>query len=111
MEDKNSSISTALLALATFLSLLLFVGLFSARWEQLVESFWGSAFVLVLGTLVPLLCVLSIIFAIRGFYQYESSPCAMKLVALLCIFFLALFYFMSSINAVIDLYKIKLGIL
>lgn len=111
MRDKNSLISTVLLAFAAFCSLLLFGGLFSARLEQVVESYWDSAFVLGLGALIPLLCILSIVFAIRGFYQYESSPCAMKLVALLCIFFLALFYFMSSINAVIDLSKIKLGIL
>lgn len=98
------------MAFAAFCSLLLFGGLFSTRLEQVVESYWDSAFVLGLGALIPLLCILGIVFAIRGFYRYESTSRTMKLVALLSILFLVVYFFMSSINAVIELYKIKLGI-
>lgn len=113
MGNLNSAISTLCFIGAGMCTFLLFGGLFSASWNNVVQSLWLSAFVLVLGTLVPLLCILGIGFAIRGFYKYETLSTIMSIINLVAILFTILsvsMYYTAVFSSVVELYKIKLGI-
>ncbi|WP_145996310.1 hypothetical protein [Dysgonomonas massiliensis] len=114
MRDLSSVLSTICFFGAGFCAFLLFGGLFSAHWDDIIQSFWDSTFVLILGTLVPLFCIVGIIFTLRSFFGKGNQSIGLSifnLIVIVCtVLFLSMFY-TPVFTSVVELYKIKLGIL
>lgn len=111
MKINNYSLSIIGFCSSAVSSFLIFTGLFSARWDYIVDHLFDTIFVLFFGALIPIGYIAGIVFFIKGIVSRDDSQIALTIFVLLVssiiTFTLGLEVFTSS---VIELYKIKTGI-
>lgn len=94
-------------------SFILFAGLFSAKWDYVVNHLFDTIFVLFFGTLIPLGYITGLIFLVKGIISkskdrsYLILTVSIAAISSILTLALGLPIFMSS---VLELYRIKLGI-
>ena len=111
MKIDNYSLSIIGFSTSVISSFLLFVGLFSAHWDYIVEHTFDTIFVLFFGALIPLGYIAGIFFIIKGILSREYSHLTITILVALgastISLSLGLEIFTSS---VLKLYKLKLGV-
>lgn len=111
MKIDNYSLSIIGFSSSVISTFLLFVGLFSAHWDYIVDHLFDTVFVLFFGALIPIGYITGVIFLIKGMISENHSYLMLAIfsaaVSSIFTFTLGHSIFMSS---VLELYKIKLGI-
>lgn len=110
MVIKNLVFSIISFFVSAICSILLFVGLFSAKWDYVVTHTADTIFVLAIGTLLPISFILGIIFLIRGFLFKEPYAWLFLIISILLSIYTMSIGLEIFLTSVINLYKIKLGI-
>ncbi|NDV97468.1 hypothetical protein D0T84_21610 [Dysgonomonas sp. 521] len=109
MKNKNSVISFVCFSLTGIAAFMLFAGLFTASWDYVIEHWEDTAFVLGLGTFVPISFFTGLYFLIKSIRIKETLFLLPTIVGILVFLFCLVYYFMVLPN-IIELYQIKLGI-
>lgn len=113
MKFKNYLFSIICFVISIVSTGLLFVGLFSAKWDYIITHTFDTIFVLLFGTLIPVGLIAGVILLIRGLFLRENYL-LMVLVLIIAISSISSFLTIGSeifMKSVIELYKIKLGLL
>lgn len=107
---KRSSIISLLgFCLSVVFTFVLFVGLFTARWDYVIEHTFDTIYVLSLGLLVPISFFVGIIFFIKSILCKDKLLFIPIIVGIIAFVFNSVYY-LSIVDSVIELLMIKLNI-
>lgn len=103
---KNSIISLICFLTAGFAVFLLFVGLFTAKKDYIIEHLFDSLYVIGLGTLIPVLFIVGTIYLIKSIQKREVLF-FLPLIVCILIFIFCVVYYLPTLSFIIELYQIK----
>lgn len=112
MKIDNYSLSIIGFSTSVIATFLLFVGLFSAHWDYIVEHTIDTIFVLFVGALIPLGYIAGIFFLIKGILSQEYSHLTITIFVALGASTISLSLGVEIFtSSVLELYKLKLGVI